>query len=170
MRLLQAVIAVAALAIGLTACSQPAPTPTPTATSTPDLRAEASDLTPDHLTVTVENPLHQTGYPTGPGETSDATTVRKLFDEILALDPFPAGTYFCPEDDGVRFELNFTNDGASVLTATANPTGCRGVGLTGGSYLKAHPDTATSRWTMTGDAGPTFISNVERVAYGDPVP
>jgi hypothetical protein len=78
---------------------------------------------------------------------SDSTLAQAAYDATLALPAMPPGTYNCPADFDVTYQLTFLNGDANgpsvVMTATLEPTGCQQVHVTNGSE-------SATLWTATG--------------------
>jgi hypothetical protein len=73
---------------------------------------------------------------------TDAAKVQRLYHALLALPtPPPSGTIHCPADFGAAYHLTFFNQGATVLTATVEESGCRFVTLSNGERRWANSDT-----------------------------
>jgi hypothetical protein len=70
---------------------------------------------------------------------TDASKVSSLFEAALALPTVPEGTYSCPADFGVQYELAFTS-GATVTRVGLEPNGCGWVSIPGSSARS--PDAA----------------------------
>jgi len=68
---------------------------------------------------------------------SDSAVAQAAYDATLALPAMPSGTYNCPDDSGVSYQLTFLNGDAkgpsAVMTATLHPDGCQQVQVANGS-------------------------------------
>jgi hypothetical protein len=64
---------------------------------------------------------------------ADRATIEKLYEDILALPPLPAGRLDCPRDSGLRYRLDFYVGRALLLSGDYAPTGCRTVSLSDGT-------------------------------------
>jgi len=77
---------------------------------------------------------------------SDSALAQAACDATLALPVMPSGTYDCPADFGVTYQLTFLNGYAkgpsAVMTATIDPDGCQQVQVTNGSA-------SATLWTAT---------------------
>jgi hypothetical protein len=107
--------------------------PAPAASASLHL-AQAS---PDRLVVTrTHNSLKaQDGLPSS--ETiNDGATIEKLYQDILALPPLPAGRLDCPRDSGLRYRLDFYVGNALLLSGDYAPTGCRTISLSDGTVKR----------------------------------
>ena len=58
-------------------------------------------------------------------------SVQALYNGLLALPKYVPGQVTCPSDIGVQYNLKFTHNGAVVLLAIADPTGCQIVVVNG---------------------------------------
>ncbi len=109
---------------------------------TPDLRAMSSrrvvQEVPDRLAVTrTKNNLNNPTAPPFSKTIADRSLVEKLYADISALPPFPAGPLNCPNDLGIRYHLDFYSGTASLLAADYEPTGCASVKLSDGTVKSA---------------------------------
>jgi hypothetical protein len=87
-------------------------------------------MMPDRLVVTkIANNLDNPTAPPFSKTITDPTVVQKLYSDILALPPFPLGTYSCPPDIGIQYNLDFYLGAVSILTADYDPTGCASLKL-----------------------------------------
>jgi hypothetical protein len=55
---------------------------------------------------------------------SDVGAAQRLYDATIALSAFPAGTYNCPDDRGVRILLTFTRENGQNVEVSEEPYGC----------------------------------------------
>ncbi len=62
---------------------------------------------------------------------TDAAKAQNAYQATLALPVFPPGTYACPIDWGVTYQLTFLLANGSNLTVTADPNGCSLVDIPG---------------------------------------
>ena len=100
--------------------------------------AEARGPTPNRLLVTrTKDNLNNTGAPPFHAAVSDPA-VAKLYADISALPPFPAGPMNCPNDMGIRYHLDFYAGASLALAADYQPTGCVSVRLRDGT-VKSDP-------------------------------
>lgn len=77
-------------------------------------------------------------------------TVVRLYDDLMALPPFPSGVAFsCLDSFGARYRLVFLHGSQKMLTADADPAGCQTVQLSKEKTLWSAPHTST---------GPAFWS------------
>lgn len=60
---------------------------------------------------------------------TDPTKAQALYTALYALPPFPKGTYYCPMDIGLAYQLTFTRGRTVVSSATVKPDGCEAVTL-----------------------------------------
>jgi hypothetical protein len=107
------------------------------------------------VTVSMDLGLNQGGRkPPKPVTITDPATVRKLAALINGLALFPPGTFNCPADFGGSLVLTFlAGPGTpSLAVATADLSGCGGVGLTIGG--KSEPALAGPGT----DSGPQILS------------
>jgi hypothetical protein len=74
----------------------------------------------------------------------DPSRAQHLYDLTLALPVFPPGTYDCPVDYGVRYELTFSRASGDGVTITLDPNGCQNVLIPGTCVRRA---TDKSYWT-----------------------
>lgn len=63
--------------------------------------------------------------------------VAKLYADIVALPPFPAGPHNCPNDSGVTYHLDFYSGTASLLAGDYDPSGCAAIRLSNGTAKSA---------------------------------
>jgi hypothetical protein len=61
--------------------------------------------------------------------------VRKLYGDLRSSGLFPDGTISCPADFGINYTLTFKSGNKVVLTANADPNGCREIELSTGQNL-----------------------------------
>jgi hypothetical protein len=89
---------------------------------------------PDRLVVTrTHNNLKDLDAPPFSTTITDRATIEKLYQNVLALPPLPAGRFDCPRDSGLRYRLDFYVGGALLLSVDYAPTGCRTVSLSDGT-------------------------------------
>ena len=81
------------------------------------------------------------------GQTS--ATVQALYNGLLALPKYVPGQVTCPSDIGVQYNLKFTHNGAVVLLAIADPTGCQIVVVNGHDNRTA---SHSKLWTLLANA------------------
>jgi hypothetical protein len=62
---------------------------------------------------------------------TDAAKAQDAYAATLALPVFPPGTYACPFDFGVTYQLTFLLANGSSLGVIADPTGCQNVSIPG---------------------------------------
>jgi hypothetical protein len=96
-----------------------------------------TQASPDRLVVArTHNSLKaQDGLPSS--ETiNDGATIEKLYQDILALPPLPAGRFDCPRDSGLRYRLDFYVGNALLLSGDYAPTGCRTISLSDGTVKR----------------------------------
>lgn len=55
---------------------------------------------------------------------SDVGAAQRLYNATVALPAFPAGTYVCPDDRGVRVLLTFTRGSGQTVEVSAELYGC----------------------------------------------
>lgn len=55
---------------------------------------------------------------------TDVAKVRDLYTLMATLKPMPPGTYSCPADLGVRYDVTFYSGATTAITATIEATGC----------------------------------------------
>ena len=63
---------------------------------------------------------------------ADRAKAQDAYNATLALPLMPTGTYNCPADFGVTYQLTFLGDGAQIMIASVDPNGCQQVELTDG--------------------------------------
>jgi len=68
---------------------------------------------------------------------ADPAKARDVYSATLALPLMPAGTYNCPADFGVTYQLTFSGQGATIMTAIVDPNGCQQVQVTDGGLNAA---------------------------------
>ena len=92
----------------------------------------------DMLIVKRKDPLHQsnTGFEKS---IQDKAVVKKLYEKIISLPPFPQGSIHCPNDNGVEYELTFTLASKSISKAMVRATGCQGVTMNEKTYWAIEP-------------------------------
>jgi hypothetical protein len=56
---------------------------------------------------------------------ADAASVRRVYDALQALPRASPGSYNCPSDSGIVYNLTFLRHGSVALAASAPATGCR---------------------------------------------
>src|SRR5215471_3060345 len=56
---------------------------------------------------------------------------RAIYSATTSLPEFPSGTFNCPIDFGVRYQLTFHSGGSVALVATLSPGGCGQVWIEG---------------------------------------
>jgi hypothetical protein len=79
-------------------------------------------------------------------------SARAIYAATISLPEMPSGTFFCPEDAGITYTLDFSASGQLVVEATIEPTGCQQVSLS------IAPGTA---WVATDDAyWPTLAADL----------
>lgn len=92
---------------------------------------------------------------------SNSNMARKLYNDIRALKPFPNGSMSCPADFGVNYTLKFKNGSRNVLTANADPNGCREVHVSTGKNVWAVNQTGQRFWTdLTKSLGLKNVSDL----------
>jgi hypothetical protein len=64
--------------------------------------------------------------------TINGQLARQLYSDIESMPPKPAGTFFCPFDNGLTYRLNFQGFARQGLTAEAHANGCRVIDLSTG--------------------------------------
>jgi hypothetical protein len=62
---------------------------------------------------------------------TNSAKAQEAFAATLALPDFPPGTYACPLDFGVRYQLTFFLANGTKLDVSANPSGCQQVSIPG---------------------------------------
>jgi len=62
---------------------------------------------------------------------TDATKAQDAYQTTLALPVAQPGTYFCPVDWGVTYQLTFSLASGGTLTVVADPSGCQSVSVPG---------------------------------------
>lgn len=87
-------------------------------------------------------PAPDGGAPTFDVTITDGARMRALYEATLALPPMPAGTYNCPADFGVTYELTFGLGADGDVSASLEPSGCGLAHLIG-------PGLSATRWTAT---------------------
>jgi hypothetical protein len=108
-----ALVAFALMVAGCRVPGQPAP-------------VNASGLT---LRVLRTSAFPQNHIPPFERTVTDPTKVQALYTALYALPPFPKGTYSCPMDIGLAYQLTFMRGQTVVSSATVKPDGCEGVTL-----------------------------------------
>lgn len=97
--------------------------------STPSVSLPKGPL-PDTLIVTRTNELPQNNIPAfTPRTVQNAQAVQQLYQAAYAQPFYPMGTYHCPADWGVYYHLQFLHQGATVLQATLDASGCQALSL-----------------------------------------
>jgi hypothetical protein len=109
---------------------------------TPSFRAmilhQVAQQTPDTLVVTrTKNNLNNPTAPPFSRTIADRLIVEKLYADIAALPPFPAGARNCPADFGIRYHLDFHSGTTTLLAGDYDPTGCASVKLSDGAIKSA---------------------------------
>jgi len=88
----------------------------------------ASEMTGMHFAAT-------SALPSNPPPAVDVSVgqgpAQNIYAMTLALPDFPDGTFNCPSDFGVVYNLTFFSGNAAAVTATLNPGGCRDVRISG---------------------------------------
>jgi hypothetical protein len=126
----QSANAIAKLFDGSGAISTTLRGPTPASEASPHLAQAAPDL----LVVTrTRNDLKHFEAPPFVTTIADRATIEKLYEDILALPPLPAGRLDCPRNSGLRYRLDFYVGRALLLSGDYAPTGCRTVSLSDGT-------------------------------------
>jgi hypothetical protein len=102
--------------------------------------ARAAEKIPDRLVVTrTRNNLDNRAAEPFAKTITDEASVGKLYSEIGALPPFPAGPLNCPISLGTTYHLDFYLRSVSLLAADYEPTGCASVRLVDGT-MKGDPN------------------------------
>jgi hypothetical protein len=70
---------------------------------------------------------------------TDVAKAQDAYQATLALPVFPPGTYNCPEDSGVSYQITFFLANGSQLEVTADPDGCSLAHIPGTSVRSAGP-------------------------------
>lgn len=98
-----------------------------------------------------------TSIPANPAPAVNANVTldaaRKVYADILALPEQVPGTYNCPADFGVTYQIVFYEASEELATAAMTPTGCGVVTLTSktsSAVLTANPDFWTQLSTDLG--------------------
>lgn len=98
-----------------------------------------AQVVPDRLVVTrTKNNLNNAAAPPYSKTVADRSSVARLYADIFALPPFPAGAMNCPNDVGITYHLDFYSEAAALLAADYRPTGCASVRLSDGT-VKSDP-------------------------------
>ena len=82
------------------------------------------------LVIKRDNPLNQPGVDNFSKTVSHSSAVT-ILNDINSLKPVLAGTYNCPNDDGVAYSFSFSKP---TLNASASTSGCQSVTLNDKSY------------------------------------
>jgi hypothetical protein len=106
-----------ALVFGSVGCDKPPPDP--------------AQVTALHLTTSTS--LTSNPPPAVDVTVSDVVAARNAYVLTLGLMDFPSGTFNCPFDSGIRYQLDFMNGPTIAVTVTANPGGCGDVHIPGTS-------------------------------------
>ncbi len=122
-------VACALVALALTATGCRASTPS----------THASSASPSALHVLRTSAFPQNHIPPFERAITDPTKAQALYTALYALPPFPKGTYNCPDDIGLAYQLTFMRGQAVVSSAIVNPDGCERVTLPHGDI----------RWAMS---------------------
>ncbi|HVZ72474.1 MAG TPA: hypothetical protein VHJ20_08875 [Polyangia bacterium] len=72
---------------------------------------------------------------------TDPTRAQAIYDATVSLPDSPSGTYNCPEDSGVRYDVTFTSGTTTIMSAVLSPTGCRDVAISGSTTRRAVDET-----------------------------
>ena len=97
-------------------------------------RLLAAQEVPDRLLVTrTKNNLNNFAAPPFSDTISDRSLVEKLYADIAALPPLPAGPLNCPNDMGIRYGLDFYSGTALLVSGVYEPTGCASIRLSDGT-------------------------------------
>lgn len=95
-------------------------------TTSPHTTTTASTST---LHVLRTSPFPQNYTPSFERTITDPTQIQALYTALYALPPYPKGTYYCPNDSGLDYQLTFSHGWAPVTLATVRPGGCEAVTL-----------------------------------------
>jgi hypothetical protein len=103
----------------------------------------ASDMTGMRFAAT-------TMIPSNPAPAVDVTVGRSpaqnVYTMTLALPDLPSGTYNCPVDFGIAYNLTFFDGASTAASATLEPGGCRLVRFSGSDEVRRVLDDAY--WAM----------------------
>lgn len=124
-------VGIALMALVLTATGCGAPTPS----------VPAGSASPSALHVLRTSAFPQNHIPPFERTITDPTKTQALYTALYALPPFPKGTYSCPMDIGLAYQLTFMRGQTVVASATVKPDGCEAVTLPHGDI----------RWAATQD-------------------
>lgn len=80
------------------------------------------------LTVTRESTLRANLFPVFAKNIDDTASATRLYNAIKAL-PSAHGLYSCPSDNGLRYKLDFSLNGAPAQQITVSGSGCRMISL-----------------------------------------
>lgn len=88
---------------------------------------------PDRLVVTrTNNNVNNPAAPPFSKTITDQASVQRLYADIANLPPIPAGTMNCPNDLGIRYQLEFYSGMVSLLAGDYQPSGCASIKLSQG--------------------------------------
>ena len=97
--------------------------------STPSVSPPKGPL-PDTLIVTRTSAFPQNNIPAfTPRTVPNAQSAQQLYQAAYAQPFSPMGVYHCPADFGVVYHLQFLHQGATVLQATLDASGCQALSL-----------------------------------------
>lgn len=96
-----------------------------------------------------------------PRDITNRQTVSTLYRDIRALKPFPPGPISCPLDRGIDYILKFHRGRRVVLTAKADPTGCREIRLSTGRDLWAAGHQGQAFWRAFAHALGENVGNLQ---------
>lgn len=90
---------------------------------------QVTSVRADTLVVRKTAPMN--GMPSWTRTVKNARSVERLAKVLLSLKPAPQGPTACPADYGTVYHLTFKYQGKTVLTATADGSGCEGAEVQG---------------------------------------
>lgn len=143
-------LAVAAAALALAACSG-APPAVPVARTSPQPAPSGADpVIPGaarQVTLSMNYGANAHGRkPPAPATVTDPAKVSAIAGLVAGQPPWPPGNYSCPMADGMAIDLAFRArpGGPALATAVLDLNGCGGTDLTvgGKDYSLGHPDSA----------------------------
>jgi hypothetical protein len=130
-----ALIAAVPAAPGMAEAIGPWPQPL-AATAGPGVRF--AQLPPDRLVVTrTRTSRSNPNAPPYSRTIDDGAAVAKLYADVAALPPPPAGPLNCPMDLGISYHLEFYAGTTPLLAVDYEPTGCASVRLGDGTVRSA---------------------------------
>lgn len=110
-----------------------------------DLRGKTGSVT--RLEFATSSSISSNQLPSLHVSVTDHERAQAVYMATLALPAFPSGTYACPNDSGVQYDLEFFSTTERVMSAAEHPSGCEAVDVVAGSTsLTLWASTTPSYW------------------------